>query len=73
MRIEEARQVGEMLKDGITTPSHSSYSSPTVLARKPGGAWRFCVDYRRLNAQTVKDVYPLPRVDDTLDLLRHAP
>lgn len=72
LRAEEARQVGEMLKDGITQQSHSSYASPTVLARKPGGAWRFCVDYRKLNAQTVKDVYPLPRVDDTLDLLRHA-
>lgn len=71
-RAEEARQVGEMLKDNITQPSHSSYASPTVLVRKPGGTWRFCVDYRKLNAQTVKDVYPLPRVDETLDLLRHA-
>lgn len=71
-RAEEARQVSEMRADGITVESNSPWSSPTVLARKAGGTWRFCVDYRKLNAITVKDVYPLPRVDETLDLLRHA-
>ncbi|XP_045024535.1 uncharacterized protein LOC123469583 [Daphnia magna] len=61
--------VGEMLEKGIIEPSISPWSSPVVLVRKNTGEVRFCVDYRRLNEVTKKDVYPLPRIDDILDRL----
>ena len=47
----------------------SPWSSPIVLVPKKDGSSRFCVDYRRLNSVSRKDVYPLPRIDDILDTL----
>ncbi|UYV61202.1 hypothetical protein LAZ67_1003805 [Cordylochernes scorpioides] len=65
-------EVDKMLKGGIVQLSESPWSSPVVLVKKKNGSWRFCVDYRHLNKITKKDVYPLPRIDDTLDCLRGA-
>lgn len=66
-------QVEEMLRENIIKPSNSPWSSPVVLVKKKDGSTlRFCVDYRRLNSITRKDVYPLPRIDDALDRLCSA-
>ena len=68
-RTEIEHQVAELLADGVVEESCSPWASPVVHVKKKGGQWRFCVDYRRLNAVTVKDSHPLPRVDDSLDAL----
>jgi transposase InsO family protein len=65
-------EVDKMLKRDIIQPSESPWSSPVVLVKKKDGSWRFCVDYRKLNSISKKDVYPLPRIDDTLDCLKGA-
>jgi hypothetical protein len=62
-------QVQEMLENHIVRPSSSSWSSPVVIIKKKDGSPRFCVDYRRLNLITERDVYPLPRIDDIIDKL----
>ncbi|UYV83386.1 hypothetical protein LAZ67_23000842 [Cordylochernes scorpioides] len=63
-------QIDEMLRDGIIRPSSSPWSFSVILVKKRDGKYRFCVDYRKLNDVTVKDVYPIPRIDEVLDTLQ---
>lgn len=62
-------QVQEMLSKGVIQESSSPWAAPVILVKKKDSTWRFCVDYRRLNTVTKKDVYPLPRIDDAIDCL----
>ncbi|KAL5004549.1 hypothetical protein ScPMuIL_018005, partial [Solemya velum] len=71
-REEVDKQVESMLEQGIVSPSLSPWASPIVLVEKKHDthkSYRFCVDYRKLNKVTKVDAYPLPRIDDTIDVL----
>ena len=72
LRQKMDEMVEEMLEKGVITPSKSPWASPVVLVVKKDGSLRFCVDYRKLNAVTKLDVFPLPRIDDSLDMLAHT-
>ena len=61
-----------MLASNVIRPSNSPWASPVVMVRKNDGSLRFCVDFRQLNAATVKDAHPLPSIDDLLDFLHGA-
>ena len=65
-------EVSKLRDNGVTGPSLSEWSSPPIIQKKPDGSWRFIVDLRHLNAKTIKDCYPLPRINETLDALRRA-
>ena len=65
-------QVQQMLASDVIQPSNSPWASPVVMVKKKDGSLRFCVDFRQLNAATVKDAHPLPRIDDLLDALHGA-
>lgn len=62
-------EVDKMLQAGVIRPSQSPWASPVVLVPKPGNEVRFCVDYRKLNDVTKKDRYPLPQINDMLQIL----
>ncbi|XP_072940615.1 uncharacterized protein [Epargyreus clarus] len=67
---QAARDIIQELEDtGVIRQSSSNYASPIVLVRKKTGDYRLCIDFRALNKKTVKEHYPLPRIDDQLDNL----
>uniref|UniRef100_A0A669D8G6 ribonuclease H n=1 Tax=Oreochromis niloticus TaxID=8128 RepID=A0A669D8G6_ORENI len=64
--------LADMMEKGVIRESCSPWAAPIVLVRKKDGTWRFCVDYRKLNAVTHKDAFPLPRIEETLTSLTRA-
>ncbi len=64
----EETHLKKMLEAGIVVPSSSEWASPIVLVRKKDGRVRWCVDYRQLNDLTIKDAYPLPKIEECLDV-----
>lgn len=71
-QVDADSQIQASLESGLASPSQSSWASPIVMVRKKDQTFRMCVDYRALNERTVKDAYPLPRIQDTLDTLSTA-
>ena len=69
---EVKNHLKEMIEVGAIHKSNSPWASAVVLVRKKDGSLRFCIDLRKLNAQTIKDAYSLPRIDKTLDCLGGA-
>ena len=71
--MEELRnQVETLLEQGWIRPSSSPYGAPVIFVPKKNGQWRMCIDYRALNKITVKNRYPLPRIEELLDRLHGA-
>ena len=62
-------KLNRMLQMGVIEPSAGEWASPIILVPKKDGSMRFCADYRALNEVTIKDVYPIPRIDDILEML----
>lgn len=69
---ELKRQVEDLMKRGYIQPSVSPFGSPVIFVKKKSGEMRLCVDYRALNAITIKNSYPLPKIDELLDKLHGA-
>ncbi|XP_037903531.1 uncharacterized protein LOC119646922 [Hermetia illucens] len=63
-RLKVEEMIDELLKAGIIRPSESEYSSPVILVAKSDGTDRLCIDYRALNAITVKEPFPVPSVEE---------
>lgn len=63
------KQIKQWLKDKIIRPSHSDYAVPVVIVPKKDGTKRICVDYRPLNKKTVRDRFPIPNIDEQIDML----
>ena len=73
LRQDVRRELEEMLDHGIIEHSSSDWASPLVIVRKKDSSLRLCVDYRRLNSHSKADAYPMPWVDDLIDLVAGSP
>jgi hypothetical protein len=60
----------ELLKKGYIHPSVSPWGAPILFVKKKDGTLRLCIDFRQLNKVTMKEKYPLPRIDDLFDQLK---
>ena len=70
--VELKQQLEELEQKGFIRPSSSNWGSPVVFVKKHDGTMRMCIDYRELNKVTIKNKYPLPRIDDLFDQLNGA-
>lgn len=69
---ELASQLQELTDKGFIRPSSSPWGAPVLFVKKKDGSFRMCIDYRELNKLTIKNRYPLPRIDDLFDQLQSA-
>ncbi|GJZ27872.1 putative nucleotidyltransferase, ribonuclease H [Tanacetum coccineum] len=69
---ELSGQLQELQDKGFIRPSHSPWGAPVLFVKKKDGSFRMCIDYRELNKLTIKNRYPLPRIDDLFDQLQGA-
>jgi len=69
---ELKKQLAEMIDKGFIRPSASPWGAPVLFVKKKDGSMRLCIDYRELNKVTIKNRYPLPRIDDLFDQLKGA-
>ena len=67
---ELSSQLQELLEKGFIRPSTSPWGAPVLFVKKKDGSFRMCIDYRELNKLTIKNRYPLPRIDDLFDQLQ---
>nr|GEX16633.1 putative reverse transcriptase domain-containing protein [Tanacetum cinerariifolium] len=70
---ELAKQLQELSEKGFIRPSSSLWGASVLFVKKKGGSFRMCIDYRELNKLTVKNRYPLPRIEDLFDQLQDIP
>ncbi|GJZ76232.1 putative reverse transcriptase domain-containing protein [Tanacetum coccineum] len=70
--LELSNQLKELQEKGFIRPSHSPWGAPVLFVKKKDGSMRMCIDYRELNKLTIKNRYPLPRINDLFDQLQGA-
>ena len=69
---ELKKLLDKLMEKGFVRPSSSPWGAPVLFVKKKDGSFRLCIDYRGINRVTVKNKYPLPRIDELLDQLRGA-
>lgn len=73
IKMQELKvQLNDLLDKGLIKPSVSPWGAPVLFVKKKDGSMRLCIDYRMLNKVTIKNRYPLPRIDDLFNQLKDA-
>jgi len=70
--VELKSQISGLIQKGFIQPRSSPWGPSVLFAAKKDGGWQLCIDYRALNKDTIKNAYPVPRIDEIFDQLRHA-